>query len=230
MSSSAVDHVRGETIRACSRVTPVSTRNPWRGVARCAGRRAVFLDRDGTLIVDKPYNADPRQIELLPGVIDGLRLLRDAGYVLIVLTNQSGIARGYFSERDLASMHRQLDRLLVRHEIRVLAYYFCPHHVDGSRPELAIPCVCRKPAPGMIWRAAADWSIDLHASWLVGDRRTDVLAAAAAGCPAILIGDELPIGLVPRVPNLAEAARLITATAAPALPRAAAARRSAQPG
>ena len=172
----------GETVRACGDQTFAAAAAD-RGAAR-----AVFLDRDGTLIVDHPYSADTDAIELLPGVVDGLVTLHDAGYLLIVVTNQSGIARGYFDDRALAAMHYRLNQLLALAGVDVAAYYYCPHHVAGREPTLARPCGCRKPSPGMLLRAAVDWSIDLGQSWLIGDRASDAAAALAAGCQPLLVG------------------------------------------
>ena len=194
----------GRTIQACS-LPPLAPASHVR-------QKAVFLDRDGTLIVDKPYNANPNEIEFLPGTVEGLAALRDAGYLLIVVTNQSGIARGYFDERALQAMHRRLSELLIPAGITIAAYYYCPHHVDGKVPTLARFCGCRKPSPGMILRAASDWSIDLHDSWLIGDSLSDAEAASAAGCNAILVGGGHHGSNYPRVDTVADAARRIIAS------------------
>lgn len=170
----------GQTIWAC----PDGPPPVWQG----GSERAIFLDRDGTLVENRPYNADPDQIVLLPGVLPGLQQLQAAGYLLIVVTNQSGIARGYFDQLALTRVHERLNELLLRANVRIAAYYFCPHHTEGRRRELARPCLCRKPGSGMIWRAAADWSVDLPSSWLIGDAWTDVQAAEAAGCRPLRLG------------------------------------------
>jgi D-glycero-D-manno-heptose 1,7-bisphosphate phosphatase len=212
----------GRTIQACSLppLTPASR----------VRQKAVFLDRDGTLIVDKPYNANPNEIELLPGAVEGLTVLRDAGYLLIVVTNQSGIARGYFDECALQSMHRRLSELLRPAGITIAAFYFCPHHVDGKVPTLARFCGCRKPSPGMILRAASDWSIDLRNSWLIGNSLSDAEAASAAGCNAILVGGGHHGSDYPRVDTVAEAARRITASDGHEPLREVAVRRAVHPG
>lgn len=161
------------------------------GAGRGRGtRRAAFLDRDGTLIVDKPYNADPNAIEVLPGVPEGLRLLAEAGYLLVVVTNQSGVARGRYDGAAVARMHDRLNEVFAPAGVRVAAYYYCPHHVDGVVPCLAVACPSRKPGPGMFLRAARDWSIDLRRSWMFGDQATDVLAARAARCRGLLVASE----------------------------------------
>lgn len=196
---------RGPTIRACEQGFPLSPP----GVGRS---RAVFLDRDGTLIVDKPYSSDPDGIELLGGVSEGLFLLQEAGFRLIVVTNQSAIARGYYDEAALARMHRRIDDLLGSSGVLVSAYYFCPHHVEGIDPSLAKPCHCRKPAPGMILRAARDWSIDLRLSWLIGDSFTDCQAGERAGCRSVLVGEPDPSARYPTAPSFIAAAQRIIAS------------------
>lgn len=203
----APDQIRrcAPTVQACADEPP--PRVP-AGGSRDA---AIFLDRDGTLIVDKPYQTNPAGIELLPGAVEGLSALRDAGYRLIVVTNQSGIARGYFDVRALVLMHQRLNALLAANDLYLTAYYFCPHHVAGRVPGLAHPCACRKPAPGMILRAAADWSIDLRRSWMIGDLPTDIAAATAAGCRALQVGI-CENGASERPGDLREAAKWIIAS------------------
>lgn len=145
---------------------------------------AVFLDRDGTLIEEVGYPTRPEQIRILGGVARALVRLAAAGYRLIVITNQSAIARGLMSEEDLHQFHRALDEQLDLMGARVDAYYACPHHPDPGvtpRPDLAVDCDCRKPKPGLILRAAADLDIDLARSWVVGDTWRDVAAGQAAG-------------------------------------------------
>jgi D,D-heptose 1,7-bisphosphate phosphatase len=162
------------------------------------------------LIVDHPYSSDPDRIELLDGAVDGLLALQQAGYLLVVLTNQSGVARGFYGEAAIRRMHRRLDAMLGRAGVEVAAYYYCPHHVDGVVRSLARPCFCRKPEPGMLFRAARDWAIDLGQSWMLGDLTSDVAAGRAAGCRTLLIGDR-DAGAGARVPNLREAAKVIVA-------------------
>ncbi len=169
----------GQTIRACGTEFGRVNAGP--------DQAAVFLDRDGTLIVNKPYNSDPGAIELLPGVIEGLRVLQRAGYLLVVVTNQAGVARGYFDEGAIARHHRALQAEVRRYGVRFRAFYYCPHHVDGVIPELARACDCRKPGGGMILRAASDLSIDPNRSWLIGDQESDVEAGRRAGCRSALI-------------------------------------------
>jgi D-glycero-D-manno-heptose 1,7-bisphosphate phosphatase len=149
--------------------------------------RAVFLDKDGTLIEDVPYNVDPELIRLMPRAGEALAALRAAGYKLIVVSNQSGVARGRFPEWALDAVKDRLAALLARHDVSFDGFYYCPHHPAGVVPEYAIECGCRKPAPGMVLAAAAEHGIDLAQSWLVGDILNDVEAGRRAGCRTILL-------------------------------------------
>jgi D-glycero-D-manno-heptose 1,7-bisphosphate phosphatase len=149
--------------------------------------RAVFLDKDGTLVENVPYNVDPARIVLSPGAADALRTLASAGYLIVVVSNQSGVARGLFDVSRLADVERAL-RDLVSHEgVSLDGFYFCPHVPDGAIAGYAIACECRKPAPGMLVRAANELGIDLHRSWMVGDILDDVEAGHAAGCRTIFV-------------------------------------------
>jgi D-glycero-D-manno-heptose 1,7-bisphosphate phosphatase len=150
-------------------------------------RRAVFLDRDGTLVYPRHYPSHPEELRLYEHIGPGLRRLQKAGFRLVVITNQAGIARGYFTEDDLRLMHEYLSGELARLGVQLDAIYYCPHHPDGVIPELALRCQCRKPAPGMLLAAAADLDIDLAGSWLVGDILDDVEAGKRAGCRSILV-------------------------------------------
>lgn len=150
-------------------------------------RRAVFLDRDGTLVQPYHYPSRPAHLRLYDGIGPELWRLQAAGFQLIVITNQSGLARGYFTEADLQHMHEHLAGQLERFSLRLDGIYHCPHHVDGTVPHLAVPCDCRKPAPGMLLRAAVDLSLDLCRSWFVGDILDDVEAGNRAGCRTVLV-------------------------------------------
>ena len=145
-------------------------------------RPAVFLDRDGTLIREKEYLADPAGVILLEGVPEALRRLREAGFALVVVTNQSGIARGLYSLADYHAVARRLDEVLDREGVLPDATYFCPHH-----PEITGPCNCRKPLTGMYLQAAEELRLDLAASFYVGDRIKDVLPAKELGGKGILV-------------------------------------------
>jgi D-glycero-D-manno-heptose 1,7-bisphosphate phosphatase len=145
-------------------------------------RPAVFLDRDGTIIVERDYVADPALVELVPGAIAALRELANAGFALIIVTNQSGIARGLYKERDFEAVQARLLELLTAEGVQLDAVYHCPHHPDYSGP-----CDCRKPGPGMYRRAQRDLDIDLAKSVYVGDRIKDVQAALGFGGRGVLV-------------------------------------------
>ena len=151
-------------------------------------RRAVFLDRDGVLMEDVDLVTRAEQIRPLPGAAAALRKLRDAGFLLIVVTNQPVVARGMATEAEVAALNTEMARRLAAEGAPAMdAMYFCPHHPRGSVAEYRIDCECRKPRPGMLRRAAAEWSIDLAASFMVGDRPTDMAAGAAVGCRTIWV-------------------------------------------
>ncbi len=150
-------------------------------------RRAVFLDKDGTVIVNVPYNVDPDLIELMPGVAEGLHRLQQAGYRLVIITNQSGIAQGFFQEEALTDVARRMAALLHQYGVTLAGFYYCPHHPEGSVSSYRGQCECRKPRPGMLLQAAADLDIDLKQSWFLGDILDDVEAGNRAGTRTILV-------------------------------------------
>jgi D-glycero-D-manno-heptose 1,7-bisphosphate phosphatase len=150
-------------------------------------RRAVFLDRDGTLLEEGNYVSDLRQIVFFPYSIDAVRLLNQAGFAVVVITNQSGIARGIVRESFVAEAHRFIDEKLAAAGARIDGYYYCPHHPDGSLSQFRQDCECRKPKPGQLRQAAADLDLDLNGSFVVGDRWSDVDVATAAGARGILV-------------------------------------------
>lgn len=161
-------------------------------------QRAIFLDRDGTLVHPYHYPSCPEHLHLYDNIGSALWTLQRMGFLLIVITNQSGIARGYFSEEDLQHMHAHLRTELARWDVHLDAIYYCPHHPDGSISELAIRCDCRKPQPGMLLHAASDYTLDLGASWFVGDILDDVEAGNRAGCRTILVDlgtEHLPLSV-----------------------------------
>jgi D-glycero-D-manno-heptose 1,7-bisphosphate phosphatase len=149
-------------------------------------RRAAFLDRDGVLNVDKGYVSSVDDFEWITGAIEAVRRLNDAGYLVIVATNQSGIARQYYTEVDFAALMAWMRRELASRGARLDAVYHCPHCVDGGDPDFAIDCDCRKPKPGMLLRAIADLDIDPSQSFLIGDKAADMEAANAAGVSGYL--------------------------------------------
>ncbi|HJT50594.1 MAG TPA: HAD family hydrolase [Nitrosospira sp.] len=140
--------------------------------------RAVFIDKDGTLIRDVPYNVDPRHVSLTKGAGAALCRMKNEGYQLVVISNQSGIARGLFEEKDLLAVNRQIQRLLAPYGVEVDAFYYCPH---GPGDE----CSCRKPKPGMILQAADERAIATRISWMIGDILNDIEAGNRAGCRTI---------------------------------------------
>ncbi len=149
-------------------------------------KRAVFLDRDGTLNVEKEYLHLPSEFEFIPGAAEAVKLLNQAGLLVIVVSNQSGVARGYYTEEDVYHLHRHIDRLLAEQGAAIDAWLFCPHHPDG-RGSYALPCNCRKPHPGMLREAARRFEIDLEQSWMIGDKLIDLQAGERAGCSSILV-------------------------------------------
>jgi D-glycero-D-manno-heptose 1,7-bisphosphate phosphatase len=181
--------------------------------------KAIFLDKDGTLVEDVPYNVDPARVRLAPGAVDGLSVLHAAGYRLIVISNQSGVARGLFPESALEGVELRLRQLLDAAGVPLDGFYYCPHHPEGTLRDYAVSCACRKPEPGLIHRAARERVIEPARSWFVGDILDDVEAGRRAGCRTVLIdnGNETTWKLGPmRRPHLvaadlAQAARLILA-------------------
>ena len=139
--------------------------------------KAVFLDRDGTIARDVPYCSRPEDFELLPGAAEGIRLLNERGFKVVVVTNQSGIARAYFTERMLARIHEKMVTELAEQGAHIDAIYYCPHHPDDN-------CDCRKPKPKMVIHAAQDLDIDLSQSYVIGDSEIDTELARQAGCKA----------------------------------------------
>jgi D-glycero-D-manno-heptose 1,7-bisphosphate phosphatase len=151
-------------------------------------RPAVFLDRDGTVTEPRHYPSRPEDLVLQSGVAAGIRLLRRAGLAVVLVTNQSGLARGFFDGAALAAMHAHLDRLLIREGTELDSVEVCAHHPDGVVRGLTMVCRCRKPAPGMLLKSAVRLDLDLGRSWMVGDAPSDVQAGQAAGCRTVLVG------------------------------------------
>jgi D-glycero-D-manno-heptose 1,7-bisphosphate phosphatase len=150
-------------------------------------RRAIFLDRDGTLNADLGFVADPARVQIVPHAIEGARALADAGFALVVVSNQSGIARGLMSEQQADEVDRRVRDIFTEHGVELAAFYRCPHLPDGANAAYARDCDCRKPKPGMLLRAAKDLNIDLSSSWAVGDRPRDIAAGRAAGCRTVAV-------------------------------------------
>lgn len=155
--------------------------------AAYGARPAVFLDKDGTLIEDVPYNIDAERIRFYPEAPSALAQLHAQGYLLIVVTNQPGIAHGYFGTVALEATGTTIDAELASHDAPIAGFYYCPHHPEGQVPDYAIACGCRKPLAGMLLQAAHEHGIDLSASWMIGDILNDVEAGNRAGCRTVLV-------------------------------------------
>jgi D,D-heptose 1,7-bisphosphate phosphatase len=151
------------------------------------GQKAVFFDRDDTLIEDPGYIRTPDQVKLLPAVARSLIQLKKMGYLLIVVTNQSGVARGYLTEQELDEIHRRMKNLLAAEGAYIDGVYYCPYHPEGTVPQYTKESNLRKPDPGMLLWAAREKDIDLERSWFVGDRYLDIKTGKAAGCFTILV-------------------------------------------
>ncbi|MBT3362716.1 MAG: D-glycero-beta-D-manno-heptose 1,7-bisphosphate 7-phosphatase [Chloroflexi bacterium] len=145
--------------------------------------KAVFLDRDGTMAEDVNYCSRPEDFELFPSTAQAIKLFSDMGFKVIVVTNQSGIARGYFTQDTLTEIHSKMTRELAKEGVRLDAIYYCPHHPDDN-------CECRKPKPKLILQAAKDFDLDLARSYMVGDFQSDIALGKAAGCKTMLIAKE----------------------------------------
>lgn len=181
-------------------------------IAQPVSRAAVFLDRDGVIVEDVHFLVSPSQLRLLPGVVQGLRALQEQFYI-IVLTNQSGIARGLLTEDDLLAIHLALVQPLAAEGAILDAFYYCPHLPEATVLAYRAECNCRKPKPGMLLLAERDWGIDLSQSWIVGDATRDIEAGCAVGVKGIMVGNGKAALAGPHscAPDLACAARLILA-------------------
>jgi D-glycero-D-manno-heptose 1,7-bisphosphate phosphatase len=167
-------------------------------------RPAVFLDRDGTIIEDVGFIGDPARVRVLPTVVEALQLFADHGFATVVVSNQSGVARGYFDDPAVRAVNAEVARLLARDGVALDAWYHCPHYDER--------CDCRKPEPGMIRCAAAEHDLDIASSAVVGDRGSDIALAHGLGIPGVLVpGPEIYDGPEPdfRASNLLEAAQWI---------------------
>jgi D-glycero-D-manno-heptose 1,7-bisphosphate phosphatase len=166
--------------------------------------KAVFMDRDGVLIEDKGYVHRIRDVVLLPGVPEALKKLKEAGFLLIIASNQSGVGRGYFPESDMWEVDEHLRKALLREGVKIDYSYYCPHAPDQG-------CDCRKPKPGMLLQAAKEHGIALSESWMVGDKESDMEAGKAAGCMTALVGGAAPsdYGADIRAKDLPSALRLM---------------------
>lgn len=154
---------------------------------RPLGKPAVFLDRDGTLVEEMEFLVDPDKLRLFPGAAAAVRRLNDAGLPVVIVTNQSMIARGLASEQQLALIHERLTTMLKAAGAHLDGIYYCPHHPDVGEPPYRGPCDCRKPLPGLLYQAAGDLGLDLAQSAMIGDTLRDLEAGAAAGCRTLIL-------------------------------------------
>jgi D-glycero-D-manno-heptose 1,7-bisphosphate phosphatase len=152
---------------------------------------AIFLDRDGTINIEKNYLYRIEDWEWIPGAIKAIKLINEMGFLAIVVTNQAGIARGYYTDSDVEFLHIQVNEILNAHGARIDAYYYCPHHPEFGDNR---SCDCRKPAPGLLQKAKKDFDINLSDSYLVGDKITDIEAAEKSGVQPVLV--ETGYGLI----------------------------------
>ncbi|MGL5710717.1 MAG: D-glycero-beta-D-manno-heptose 1,7-bisphosphate 7-phosphatase [Cetobacterium sp.] len=150
-------------------------------------RKVIFLDRDGTINVEKSYLHKWEDFEFEKNVIDGLKELKKMGYEFIVVTNQSGIARGYYSEDDLKALNNEMVKELKKHDIDILECYYCPHHPEKGLNQYRKNCDCRKPNPGMLLEGIKKYNVDIENSFMIGDKKSDLEAGKKAGLKSILI-------------------------------------------
>lgn len=148
--------------------------------------KAIFIDKDGTLIPNIPYNVDPGLVTLNKNAGETLRNLQQQGYLIVVVSNQAGVAKGMFKEEQLERVKTKLEKLLLNVDVILNGFYYCPHHNEGVIIDYAIDCNCRKPKAGMIQRAIKKLNIDPHCSWMIGDILNDVEAGKRAFCKSIL--------------------------------------------
>jgi D,D-heptose 1,7-bisphosphate phosphatase len=189
--------------------------------------KAIFLDKDGTLIENVPYNVDPEQIRLTEGASEGLRMLQDFGFRLIVVTNQAGVAYGKYKEDALLPVRQKIQQLLESSGVTLDDFYYCPHHPDGKVEEYAIHCFCRKPNAGLLFKAAREHDINLAASWVIGDILNDMEAGRRVDSRTILLdnGNETEWKLTSQrrphftVKTLKEAAEVIIREETKVLPK-----------
>jgi D-glycero-D-manno-heptose 1,7-bisphosphate phosphatase len=149
--------------------------------------RAIFVDRDGTINEDIGYVSRPEELKLYPFAAEAIRLANAAGFKLIIVTNQAGIARGLYSEEDLSAIHALMTEEFLRQGARVDAIYYCPHHPEIGDGKYRLACECRKPRPGLLKTAALDYGIDLSRSYVIGDKASDIELAANTGSKGVLV-------------------------------------------
>ncbi len=150
-------------------------------------KQAVFLDRDGTINTDIGYLHHPDLLELIPRAAAAIKLLNDAGFATVVITNQAGIAKGILQETLLTEIHTRLSALLQKENARIDRFYYCPHHPDAVVQKYRVACQCRKPSPGLVLQAADELGIDVQRSYVVGDKSCDIELAHTVGATAIMV-------------------------------------------
>lgn len=163
--------------------------------------KAVFLDRDGTINVEKRYLHKIEDFEFLPGVIEALKLLQSAGYILIIVTNQSGIGRGYYTEADFNLLNDWMLNTLKQEQINVSKVYYCPHLPNAKIERYRVNCTCRKPSLGMYDQAIEDFNIDVSKSWAIGDKIRDCAICEKYGCRGYLISNNEKADVINKVKN-----------------------------
>ncbi len=150
-------------------------------------KRAVFIDRDGTFNVLGNYINKVEDFDLIPGADKAVKLARDAGFLVIIVTNQAGVARGYYTEEDVVVFHKNIQEVLEKFGTKIDAFYYCPYHPTKGIGKYLKDDDCRKPKPGMLLTAAKEHNIDLENSYMIGDNIGDVQAGQAAGCKSIMV-------------------------------------------
>lgn len=149
--------------------------------------KAIFLDRDGTINIDKGYLYKKEEFEFLDKAIEGLKILTDLGYILIVVTNQSGIARGYYTEEQLEDLNNYMAEELKKHGVEIKKSYYCPHHAEKGLGKYKVECNCRKPNPGMVLEGIKEFNVDVENSYIVGDKLSDAEAGIRAGIKGVIV-------------------------------------------
>ncbi len=163
------------------------THHSSRLTSRNTARKAVFLDRDGTINVEKDYLHKIEDFEFIPGAPETIKRLKDAGFLVIVVSNQSGIGRGYFDSQAVETLHEHIQAKLAEYGTSIDAFYYCPHHPQEGIGAYRVACDCRKGEPGMLLQAAREHDIDLQKSFMIGDKPADIEAGQRAGCQSMLV-------------------------------------------
>ena len=174
------------------------------------GNKAVFLDRDGTINADKNYLYRVEDFEFLPGAVEALRMLQSHGFLLIIITNQSGIARGYYTENDFLTLTEWMLERLKESGVNIAKVYYCPHLPDAKIPEYRKICDCRKPETGLFEEAAREFDVDMAVSFAVGDKMRDCSICEKTECRGFIIGGNSVSPKIRNVSSLLEAAKIIT--------------------